>query len=272
MALAQDVVASEASGASAGRPRTAVILHGILGSKNNWRSFAQKLVDAAPGWRVVALDLRNHGESHGQSPPHTVEACADDVQATVPSFDVVIGHSFGGKIALELARRAPAGLAQAWILDCPPGPRALLGSDIEKVLEAVKTVHMPLESRRDLVESLRVRGLSEPLAQWMTTNLRYVDGAGFTWRFDLKAIPEMIASFGALDLWSVLEREGGPRVVIVRGGRSDRFAVADLARLALAAANGTVVAHVLPTAGHWLHTDDANGLLELMAPALNGLP
>jgi pimeloyl-ACP methyl ester carboxylesterase len=259
MPLAHDVVGPPEG-------RTAVILHGILGSKNNWRSFAHRLADASPGWRVVCCDVRNHGESHGQAAPHTIEACADDVSATVASIDVVIGHSFSGKVALELARRHSVRVAVS--LDCPPGPRTFAGTDIERVLEAVGTVTMPVESRRDLVEALRARGLPDALAQWMTTNLRYVDGAGFTWRFYLPAIPAMLASFGALDLWPVVEEPAGVKVVLVRGGRSDRFTVGDLARFASAVARGAVTAHVLPSAGHWLHTDDPEGLLTLMAPLL----
>lgn len=267
MVLAHDVV-----GARDGR--TAVIVHGILGSKSNWRSFAHKLHEAAPGWRIVTVDVRNHGESHGALAPHTIASCADDVLATVPSFDLVIGHSFGGKIALELARRAAGNdqqLREAWILDCPPGARSLAGSEVLRVLEAALAVPMPVTSRKDLVEALRARGLSEPLAQWMTTNLRPLDGGGFTWRFAAAAIPQMLASFAALDLWSVLEQTAGPRMVMVRGGRSDRFSAIDLSQLALLAASGCVVAHALPSAGHWLHTDDPQGLLDLLAPALHAL-
>ena len=55
------------------------------------------------------MDLRGHGDSHDVEPFHTVDACARDVIDLVMELELdvelVIGHSFGGKIALEVARR-----------------------------------------------------------------------------------------------------------------------------------------------------------------------
>ena len=44
---------------------TAFVLHGILGSRRNWRGFVRKLAPRLPDWRFVLVDLRNHGDSHG---------------------------------------------------------------------------------------------------------------------------------------------------------------------------------------------------------------
>lgn len=262
MKLAHDVVGA------ADAARVVVFLHGILGSRNNWKSFAQKLVAARPSWRAVLCDLRNHGESHGAPAPHTIDACADDVIETVGvRADVVVGHSFGGKVALTLARRAWA--AETWVLDCPPGPRSFGGvdhSEIARVLAAIASVPLPIPSRAALVDTLRGKGLSEPLAKWMTTNLVAISpapDAGFRWKFDLAAIPEMLTSFGAMDAWDVVEG-GATRVVMVRAGGSDRWSADDVARVTRAAARGTVVEHVMANAGHWLHTDDPATLLALL--------
>jgi pimeloyl-ACP methyl ester carboxylesterase len=269
--LAHDVVSAPGAHDAA---RVVVFLHGILGSRNNWKSFAQKLVAAQPAWRAVLCDLRNHGDSHGLSAPHTIAACAEDVVATVDGAraDVVVGHSFGGKVALALAQRGWA--RETWVLDCPPGPRTFGGvdhSEIARVLDAIRAVPMPVASRAALVDALRGMGLSEPLAKWMTTNLRANDaagGEGFVWKFALDAIPEMLASFGATDAWDVVENSSSGRVVMVRAGRSDRWSSEDVARLTRAAARGTVVEHVMPNAGHWLHTDDPATLLALLSSAL----
>lgn len=264
-------------------PRVIFFAHGILGSRNNWRSFAKKLVESRPAWRAVLLDLRNHGDSHGFAPPHTVEACVEDLarlaeRTGAPS--VVIGHSFGGKVALAWARARPPGLDETWVLDAPPGlrsfnvPVARTREELDRVLEVVRAIPVPVASRKALVEELRRHGLPEKIAQWMTTNLRPLssagDGeAGFGWRFDLDVIPEMLASFGALDLWPFIESHTGPpRIVIVRGGRSDRWSVDEQTRLVRAVARGVVVEHVLPEAGHWLHTDDPEGLLAALLPSL----
>jgi esterase len=265
--LAHDVVS--APGATAAR--VVVFLHGILGSRNNWKSFAQKLVIARPAWRAVLCDLRNHGESHGFAAPHTIEACAHDVADTVERADVVVGHSFGGKVALMMARTKHT--QHTWVLDCPPGPRTFADADdseIGRVLAAIRSVPLPIASRAALVDALRAKGLSEPLAKWMTTNLRAAGtGEGFEWKFALEAIPDMLASFGAMDAWDVVESGSFGRVVMVRAGRSDRWRGDDVARLTRAAARGTVAEHVMENAGHWLHTDDPATLLALLTAALD---
>lgn len=276
MKLAHDVVVAAAATTTAATTgtHTIVFLHGILGSRNNWKSFAQELVTERPTWRAVLCDLRNHGESHGAPPPHTLDACADDVTQTIDKADVVVGHSFGGKVALALAKRAWP--QETWVLDCPPGPRTFGGADpseIARVLEAIRGVHVPIASRAALVDALRGVGLSDPLAKWMTTNLRPAPAPaaeGFVWKFALDAIPEMLASFGAMDAWDVVEAEAAQRgrVVMVRAGRSDRWSADDVARLTRAAARGSVVEHVMQNAGHWLHTDDPATLLALLSTAL----
>ena len=257
--------AFEAAGDPAA-PSVAVFVHGILGSKSNWRGFLRRLVRSRPDVYAVALDLRNHGESPKAPGPHTLEACARDLTELVGHVgrcDVVVGHSFGGKVVLRWMEMKPKGLAQAWILDTPPGPRRTEGAEVERVLAAVSDVPMPIPSRSALVDALRRRGLSEAIALWMTTNLKPAV-AGLDWRFRLEAIPEMLASFASTDLWYVIEDTGEVDVHVVRGGRSDRFSPDELQHLDRVVAAGAVRAHILEKAGHWLHADDPEGLLELL--------
>lgn len=96
---------------------TAFVLHGLLGSGRNWRSFSRTLVSslssASPpsDWKMVLVDLRNHGRSaeiDSLLPPHDLVNAACDLANLVKSRawmwpDVVIGHSMGGKVALQYA-------------------------------------------------------------------------------------------------------------------------------------------------------------------------
>jgi esterase len=259
-----------------------VFLHGILGSRNNWRGFARRLLERDPRWAMVLVDLRNHGESHGFLPPHDITSAAADVEALVASMRlstwVLVGHSYGGKVALEVARRGAPHLAEVWSLDSTPGVRSFeavpgverevtLLEELDRVLRAVRRVPVPLASRAELVDRLQAEGLSDRLAQWMTTNLRSTD-AGLVWKFALEHIPEMLASFGSTDLWPFIVADGGPRRVLVRGGRSDRWSPAERARVDAAVKAGKLTDHLMAEAGHWLHTDDPDGLLTLLEPAL----
>ena len=103
-------------------PPTAVLVHGILGKRQNMMSFARRLVAGFPHWQVVVVDLRCHGESAALSQQlrgaHGVEAAASDVIKVLSALklfpEMLIGHSFGGKVVLEMtkawsqgARRVP---------------------------------------------------------------------------------------------------------------------------------------------------------------------
>jgi pimeloyl-ACP methyl ester carboxylesterase len=250
-------------------------LHGILGSRRNWLSFARRLVQRVEGWRAVLVDLRNHGESHGASPPHDLESCALDVATLAAELGeeprIVVGHSFGGKVSLVYAREQASSLAEVWVLDAPPGLREKRSrGDVEQVFERVGEVPLPIEGRQELIDILRAKGLSLDIAKWMTTNLRPADeGEGFVWRFDLEAATEMLLDYGKHDAWDVLERPpSGVRPVMVRGGRSDRWLPAEIERLDTLARAGTIEHHVIEGAGHWLHTEKPEEILALLAPAL----
>ena len=95
-----------------GSPRV-VCLHGVT---SHGRHFA-KLAESLPGFHVLAPDLLGHGSSPYE-PPWSLDAHLDAVVATVgdePAF--LVGHSFGGRIAFELAARAPKLVPRLVLLD-----------------------------------------------------------------------------------------------------------------------------------------------------------
>ena len=120
--------------------KSIIFMHGILGSKKNFRTAAKQIVKDRYGFNVaVTLDHRGHGKS--PTPPiltgityDTVNSCADDVRLLVKSGllpinpegpTVLCGHSFGGKVALLYLKQCiEAGLPlprHTWILDSLPG-------------------------------------------------------------------------------------------------------------------------------------------------------
>jgi len=81
-----------------------VCLHGVT---SHGRHFAKLAKEALPGYRVLAPDLVGHGSS-SYEPPWTIEAHVDAIARTVGTEPaVLIGHSFGGRLAFEIAARAP---------------------------------------------------------------------------------------------------------------------------------------------------------------------
>ena len=232
------------------------VCHGILGSGQNWRSFARQLQQARPNLNVVLIDLRCHGRSPSGIPPHTVDACARDLfklSGAVGTPDVVIGHSFGGKVALAALRYLSP--QQLWVLDSPPGPLSDRPEDrheVSNVISALSAVPIPLKKRSDLKHVLVSSGFSEAIGNWMTTNLKKTD-EGYIWRFDLKGVESLIKDYFKQDLWSLIETRQESEVHLVRAQNSDRWSDAIVDRLNQQ--NSTKV-HVLPRSGHWVHVDN----------------
>lgn len=257
--------------------RCLVLLHGILGSGGNLRGLGRRLVEQLPGTRVALFDLRGHGDSAGYARnvggPHTVRACVEDLDTALRNLrvhaDAVIGHSFGGKVALMYAQRFPQGLRQAWALDSTPGiKRDAGGREVRRVYEALREVPTPFQSREAMLQALESRGIATGIARWMTTNLKR-EGDVYDWAFDLDVIGELLEDYFQQDMWPWLEaRRGTPDVHLLRAMNSDRFSQEDAERAMALPRAARVKLHELPNSGHWVHADNPEGLLEILTREL----
>jgi esterase len=252
--------------------RWLLVLHGIYGSGRNWGWVARRLVEARPEWGALLVDLRLHGASRGFAGPHTVDSAAADVGALVEELDfhaaAVLGHSFGGKVALVYARDHADGLRQVWLMDSTPAVREPAGSAWE-MIEAVRALPPTFPSRAEAVQALMQKGFAEGLAQWMAINLEPAEGV-YRWRLDFDAMEEMLRSFFRTDLWQVVVRPPeGVEIHFVKASESDTLDDEAVRRVRAAAqANGRVHLHALE-GGHWINTDNPDGVLRLL---VEGLP
>ena len=101
-----------------------LVLHGILGRRSNLRTLSKKLVEACPSWGAVLVDLRCHGDSQPMNPPHSIESASQDLDALITQvpgpITGVLGHSFGGKVAMHYAAAHQDQVRTLWVLDAPP--------------------------------------------------------------------------------------------------------------------------------------------------------
>jgi pimeloyl-ACP methyl ester carboxylesterase len=261
-------------------PKLAFVLHGALGSGQNFSRFCQKLAERRPDYRQVLVDLRHHGQSRGADGPDTLAACAADLSALAEQLGsepgVLIGHSFGGKVSIEYARQSAergtaSALEQVWVLDAVPGaqPDGEQNSEVSQVMAAVRAVPMPAQSRRDVVQHLVTNaGLSSGLAEWMATNLKR-DGQGYSWMFELDGIEALMRDYFRVDLWSFLAQpRSRPEFQLVVAERSDRWTPELRARGRALPEAARVHYHELPNSGHWVHVDNPTVLIEWMAARL----
>jgi pimeloyl-ACP methyl ester carboxylesterase len=247
--------------------RWLVLLHGILGSGGNWRGIARKLTERRPEWGVMLVDLRQHGHSERGEPPNTIAACADDVHALVDELggvQAIAGHSFGGKVALATRALRPAGLRQTWMFDSSPGPRldrATNSSEtVQQLIGLMERLPRTWPKREDFVDAVVAAGHPKSLAQWLAMNIVAGEG-GYVLRLDLVAIREMVADYLAQDLWPTALDASLGELELVIATRSDVVNAADRARVATPPPH----LHVeMVDAGHWLHIDAADAVIELL--------
>ncbi len=259
----EEIVAS--GGAAA---KTFGFLHGILGRGANWRSVARRFVQACPDHRALLVDLRHHGDSTGVPGPNTLETAATDLGKLPRRFDGLLGHSFGGKVALRYAASQP--VEELWLVDSNPGPRLdRRGSEVVGlVLTALRSVPHVVSRREDFVRALLAQGLRDGVARWLAMSLRR-EGEAFCYGVDLDAIDALLDSYFAADLWPVLERIEA-QVHIVVATRSEVFGAGDHRRARqIAARRSNVFVHEVD-AGHWIHVEAPGRLLELLASCRGG--
>jgi len=249
-------------------PNRMFILPGIYGAGRNWATFARDLARRRPDWGLILVDLRLHGHSQGFEPPHTLSSCVHDLIMLARHLgaapNAILGHSFGGKVALMSG--ASLHPDQIWVIDSTPSRRSPGGSAY-RMLQILRRLPQEFESRGDAVEALESEGLAVEVAHWMGTNLELVDG-GLRWRFDLADMEELLDDFFRRDLWDVVERPPEPTAIhFVRGSESDVMPISEYMRARELAATGHVFVHEIH-GGHWLHQDNPEGLLALVAESL----
>ena len=257
---------------SGGRPERAIaFLHGILGSGKNLKAIATEFVQQRPEWCAYLVDLRGHGQSAKGTPEPSLEAASRDVVALATRLgfplSAIVGHSFGGKVALEAARIGRlVSLRDVVTLDSVPSARVpITGGDsalaIIKILESLPGLHASISA---FVDSLERAGLSHVLGQWLAGSLQR-DADGVRFALNLPELRALILDYFARDLWPAVENPPDQtRVHLVIGERSDSYSEADRQRaLQLAASNDRVTVDVLP-AGHWVHVDDPEGVVQTL--------
>ena len=129
-----------------------IILHGLFGTLDNWQTIAKKLAD---DFTVFILDLRNHGKSpHTQE--HTYSLMAEDLSQFMESQWIykahVLGHSMGGKTAMQFANDFPDMLDKLVVVDI--APKVYAGGH-QHILEALLSVDIDaVQSRKEVEQQL----------------------------------------------------------------------------------------------------------------------
>jgi esterase len=253
--------------------RTMFFLHGLLGTRSNWRGIARKFVDARPDWAAVLVDLREHGDSLGLDGPDTIDQCAADLEGLidlVPGAPVrgALGHSFGGKVAMRWAMLHPGPVDELWVIDSTPSVRDVEGGETGRVLEVLKltVAENPdgFADREAFTRAIVGHGQDRPTADWLSMNLGALPNGRRGFRLDLARIERLFLNYGETDTWACLETSANVAFIGMEvGGRSKVVDADDRERIEhLSVLGRNVRLDMYPDAGHSIHVDAPGPLLE----------
>jgi pimeloyl-ACP methyl ester carboxylesterase len=226
------------------------LLHGLFGQAGNFGALQRRL---AATCRVIALDLRNHGDSR-HAPAMSYPAMAEDVLETLRERGALpaalVGHSMGGKVAMMAALEAPAAVARLLVADIAPVRYPPAFHDLATAMAAIP-LHPGLTRAEADATLAAVAGPA--VRAFLLQNLRL--GAAPHWRIDLPAIT---AALPRLEDWP--DRDVAPYAgptLFVAGARSDLIRPEHRAPIRALFPKARFV--TLKDAGHWLHADNPAG-------------
>jgi lipase len=197
--------------------RAVLCLHGVSSHGGRFRRLAENHLAR---FRVVAFDLRGHGRSDWE-PPWDLETHVGDVLETLGRLGLervdVIGHSFGGRLALELAAREPVRFGRLVLLDPAiwvPPPVALERAEGYRRDESFASVDEAVEARVAIGTALTPRDI---LLDELPEHLELGEDGRLRYRYARSAV---IAAFGEMAKPPPLEDVRSP-TLIVRAVESD---------------------------------------------------
>lgn len=239
------------------------ILHGLLGSLDNWQSIAREL---ARHYKVFTVDQRNHGKS-----PHSdemnYELMSTDLRELMDSLEIstahFIGHSMGGKTVMQFALDHPERVDKLAVVDI--GPKAY-GRGHDQIFKSLFAINpASIESRNEAEEKMKVYITDPSIRLFLLKNLTRDAEGHFRWKMNLEAIYKNYEAIveDIESAWPYTKP-----VLFLRGGRSDYIQPADEAEIKDLFTNAQFA--TIANAGHWVHAEAPEAFLNKVTAFLRG--
>lgn len=233
-----------------------VILHGLLGSSDNWQTLGRRY---AEHFTVHLVDARNHGRSP-HSNEHSYSLMAEDLLRYLNEKGVskahLLGHSMGGKTVMTFAEKHPERVTKLIIADIAPKSYTPHHGPIFDAL--LETTPGDAKSREEVQQFLESKLSNEPtLVPFLMKGLHRKREGGYSWRFNVSTLAETHASVTKEVVLSVSTIP----TLFIRGLNSNYVCDEELERvedfyMQLDTAE-------IEDAGHWLHAEKPNEFFEL---------
>ena len=241
-----------------------VILHGIFGSSDNWLTTSKTI--AAQGYRVFALDQRNHGQS-----PRGNEQDYQSMAADLREFlinqklddPILVGHSMGGKTVMQYVMTYPGTFKKLVVVDIAPKFYPIHHAELIRGLKAIDLAGIKSRTEADAILSRYEPILS--VRQFLLKNLFRNEQGVFDWRLNLPVIER--------ELHTVGEELTNPRIVteptlFIRGGESPYILDEDIPTIKRIFPN--VQIETIQGAGHWVQAEKPVDFVNVLLTFVQG--
>jgi pimeloyl-ACP methyl ester carboxylesterase len=240
-----------------GQGQPIILLHGLFGSSDNWHYLALQLAES---FHVFSLDQRNHGQSpHSDEMDYSLMAADVDRFMTTRGIDraLVIGHSMGGKTAMQFALQFPERVEKLIVADMAPRGYAP-GHD--KIFAALLALDLSAFSTRPAIEDALAAEIPNlVLRRFLLKNLgRNADGK-FFWKINLRGVAASYLKLRAPV--SALAPFTKP-TLFIRGGKSNYINPEDGAMIRELFPQSDI--QTIAEASHWVHADQPVEFLRLV--------
>lgn len=238
-----------------------IIIHGLFGSADNWRSMAKYF---SRFYRVISVDLRNHGRS-----PHSASqdfaSMAADIEQLCGDLGLhkvhVLGHSLGGKVAMQFAAEQPAWMDKLVVVDI--SPRRYF-SEHTPLMDAMLALDLEnLDSRSAVDAALADKVTDKSVRQFLLMNLQAGD-EGLYWRINL---PALKANYQHLMAPVCENMTVSANSLFVYGSLSEYVTEEDRALIMQQFPQAQFQA--IEKAGHWVHAERPQQFKQLVEDFLN---
>ena len=234
-----------------------IILHGVFGSSDNWKTLANTL---SSQFKVYLVDQRNHGLSP-HSDDFNYQVMTDDLKELLHDEQIekciLLGHSMGGKTAMNFAVKYPEKIIKLIIVDIAPKGYPPHHENILKGVHSL-TLH-EINTRKEADGLLSVTINNAGIRQFILKNLSRNPEGLFYWKINWKAIEDNMEAIGApLSSYAVFPGE----VLFIRGAQSDYILNEDEPLLKKHFPDADLM--TIQKAGHWVHAEQPAQLLALI--------
>lgn len=253
-----------------------IILHGFLGSSDNWASFARNLEEK---FTVIIPDLRNHGQSPHTS-THTYDDMADDLNLFFETHQIrkasMLGHSMGGKTAMMFSAWFPEKTENLIVADVAPkvyrnGTDSIQSGEPDKtIINLIDRLDLAIYSTRREIEETLVLNLKDTgMRQFILKNIVRDSKGHFRWKINVPILRDSFDNilhdvnhewFGSLK--PILKYP----VTFIRGLNSEYITDDDIHIIKDIYPEAKVID--IPGAGHWLHIEQPGLFLKALRGSL----